>query len=145
MRNDMAAAAATDIEISEKSKKAADDPTAGVPAEKSMSSKLVRALTTSINYNIHAAVKEDEQIQAIHDNAEKFDPKTEAVFAYIQILTATCVSFAHGANGDGLLAPNVCMAPRPSHAWREWCRCCQCYWTIHGDLLYLQVGESDQS
>merc|ERR1712228_739836 len=34
----------------------------------------------------------------IHSNAEKFEPKTEAVFRYIQIFTAICDSFAHGAN-----------------------------------------------
>ena len=37
-------------------------------------------------------------VKAIYDNAEKFDPKAEAVFRYIQIFTAICDSFAHGAN-----------------------------------------------
>eukprot|EP00965_Chrysotila_dentata_P020925 693206-Pleurochrysis_carterae.AAC.1 len=34
----------------------------------------------------------------MHDHAEKFDPMAEAVFRYIQVFTAICDSFAHGAN-----------------------------------------------
>merc|ERR1712087_522434 len=56
------------------------------------------ALGTSLNVNPHAALEEDIVVQAIHNNAEKFDPMTEAVFRYIQIFTAICDSFAHGAN-----------------------------------------------
>merc|ERR1712060_901671 len=56
------------------------------------------ALGTSLNVNPHAAIEEDPVVTAIHNNAEKFDPMTEAVFRYIQIFTAICDSFAHGAN-----------------------------------------------
>mmetsp|Transcript_5884 Transcript_5884/g.13694 ORF Transcript_5884/g.13694 Transcript_5884/m.13694 type:complete len:592 (-) Transcript_5884:85-1860(-) len=56
------------------------------------------ALGTSLNVNPHAAIEEDPTVTRIHNNAEKFDPKTEAVFRYIQIFTAICDSFAHGAN-----------------------------------------------
>ena len=41
---------------------------------------------------------QDEKIGAIHENAEKFENKAEFVFTYIQIFTAICDSFAHGAN-----------------------------------------------
>ncbi|CAN0501503.1 unnamed protein product, partial [Discosporangium mesarthrocarpum] len=34
----------------------------------------------------------------IHDRAEKFDPRTEEVFKYVQVFTAICDSFSHGAN-----------------------------------------------
>ena len=34
----------------------------------------------------------------IHNRAEKFDHKTEEVFKYLQIFTAICDSFSHGAN-----------------------------------------------
>ena len=40
----------------------------------------------------------DESVQSIHDNAEVFDTKTEHSMRYLQILTACCDSFAHGAN-----------------------------------------------
>ena len=34
----------------------------------------------------------------IHNNAEKFDEKTEESFKFLQIFTAICDSFSHGAN-----------------------------------------------
>ena len=34
----------------------------------------------------------------LHENAEKFDNKTEEVFKYLQIFTAICDAFSHGAN-----------------------------------------------
>jgi sodium-dependent phosphate transporter len=40
----------------------------------------------------------DDSVQSIHDNAEVFDTKTEHSMRYLQILTACCDSFAHGAN-----------------------------------------------
>jgi hypothetical protein len=30
-------------------------------------------------------VEEDELVAAIHENAEQFDPKAEAAFAYLQV------------------------------------------------------------
>merc|ERR1711920_634141 len=56
------------------------------------------ALGTSLNVDPHASIEEDPTVAAIHANAEKFEPKTERVFRYIQIFTAICDSFAHGAN-----------------------------------------------
>lgn len=42
--------------------------------------------------------KEMDRIVDLHNNAEKFDKKTENVFKYLQIFTAVCDSFSHGAN-----------------------------------------------
>ena len=39
-----------------------------------------------------------EKVVSLHKDAEKFDPKTEEVFKYLQIFTAICDSFSHGAN-----------------------------------------------
>ena len=42
--------------------------------------------------------RELNRVVALHSNAEKFNPKTEEVFKYLQIFTAICDSFSHGAN-----------------------------------------------
>merc|ERR1711920_1069153 len=46
------------------------------------------ALGTSLNVDPHASIEEDPTVAAIHANAEKFEPKTERVFRYIQIFMA---------------------------------------------------------
>jgi sodium-dependent phosphate transporter len=38
------------------------------------------------------------KVTNLHLNAEKFDPRTEEVFKYLQIFSAICDSFSHGAN-----------------------------------------------
>jgi len=38
------------------------------------------------------------RVVALHQNAEKFDEKTEDVFKYLQVFTAVCGAFSHGAN-----------------------------------------------
>merc|ERR1711998_612703 len=60
--------------------------------------KIKKALMTSLDTDPHASIGEEQRVAAIHANAEKFDPQAEAVFRYIQIFTAICDSFAHGAN-----------------------------------------------
>jgi sodium-dependent phosphate transporter len=67
-------------------------------APTSAGGKFMKAMMTSLDNDPHAAIATDAKVASIHDNAEKFDPKTEAVFRYIQIFTAICDSFAHGAN-----------------------------------------------
>ena len=49
------------------------------------------------NLNI-TSDKERNRIVDLHNNAEKFDKKTEETFKYLQIFTAICDSFSHGAN-----------------------------------------------
>ncbi|CAM9680133.1 unnamed protein product, partial [Sphacelaria rigidula] len=51
-----------------------------------------------LNQDIHASIKDSEYVSSIHDNAEKFDPRAEEVFKYVQVFTAICDSFSHGAN-----------------------------------------------
>jgi len=48
--------------------------------------------------DLHASALESETVADIHDNAEVFDPATEAVFSYILIFVAMVDSLAHGAN-----------------------------------------------
>ena len=61
--------------------------------------KLQQCITnikSNINYDMDQ-IKVDE-VKDIHDNSEKFDEKTEESFKYLQIFTAVCDSFSHGAN-----------------------------------------------
>jgi sodium-dependent phosphate transporter len=55
-------------------------------------------LEHSLAHKADDILEEDKAVQAIHENAEKFDEKTELSMRYLQILTACCDSFAHGAN-----------------------------------------------
>ena len=54
-------------------------------------------LKKNINYNVDNELSNDK-VKTIHDNSEKFDEKTEESFKYLQIFTAICDSFSHGAN-----------------------------------------------
>jgi sodium-dependent phosphate transporter len=82
------------------------EPEDKVPAKpKTFSGKLLKfgvrsknVLGTSLNYKVHDAVDRDERVGAIHSRAEVFDENTEEYFKFIQIVTAVCGSFAHGAN-----------------------------------------------
>jgi sodium-dependent phosphate transporter len=40
----------------------------------------------------------DEKLIEMHSEATKFDVRTERLFSFLQIVTATCASFSHGAN-----------------------------------------------
>jgi len=55
-------------------------------------------LEISLNHKSQDILDEDMAVNAIHANAEKFDEKTELSMRYLQILTACCDSFGHGAN-----------------------------------------------
>jgi len=50
------------------------------------------------SHDVHAVIAEDNTVNTIHETTEKFDIDTEEVFKYLQVFTATCDSFAHGAN-----------------------------------------------
>lgn len=56
------------------------------------------ALTGGINADIFDCIDENDSLAATHDQSEKFDPRTEQVFKYLQVISAAAVSFAHGAN-----------------------------------------------
>lgn len=55
-----------------------------------------------INININTFNKVEDKdldiINALSKNAEEFDPRTEDFFKYLQIFSASCAAFSHGAN-----------------------------------------------
>lgn len=72
-------------------------------AKKSVSSAIGGSLrkmaSATINRDIEAeAFAISENTQNLWESGENFDPKTEEMFSYLQVLTACLLSFAHGAN-----------------------------------------------
>lgn len=61
-------------------------------------SAISSTLTKGLNVDIHSALEKDELVGDIHKKSEKFDPRTEESFKYLQVFTAICDSFGHGAN-----------------------------------------------
>eukprot|EP00192_Tetraselmis_astigmatica_P011701 CAMPEP_0117661040 /NCGR_PEP_ID=MMETSP0804-20121206/7329_1 /TAXON_ID=1074897 /ORGANISM="Tetraselmis astigmatica, Strain CCMP880" /LENGTH=346 /DNA_ID=CAMNT_0005467889 /DNA_START=116 /DNA_END=1152 /DNA_ORIENTATION=+ len=58
--------------------------------------KFTRTMTAGVNHDVHASVDEEGAVHDIHEFSEKFDPKTEESFKYLQVFTAICDSFSHG-------------------------------------------------
>lgn len=48
--------------------------------------------------DIHESIRTIPSVHTIHENLEAFDPHTEEAFKYLQVFTAVCDSFSHGAN-----------------------------------------------
>ncbi|KAL2632054.1 hypothetical protein R1flu_016740 [Riccia fluitans] len=66
--------------------------------------KFRKAATHGLNVDIHKIVKTDEKIGQIHEHAERFEPRVEYAFSYLQVFSAICVIFAHGAGEVGYMA-----------------------------------------
>jgi len=58
---------------------------------------LTKKLTYGMTVDIHEIVVTDARVAEIHKDAEVFDERAEQVFAYLQVFSAICVMFAHGA------------------------------------------------
>ncbi|CAM9108492.1 unnamed protein product [Ectocarpus sp. 6 AP-2014] len=61
-------------------------------------SRVGTVINKSLERDIHAYLDTYEEVVAIHSNAEQFDPRAEEVFKYVQVTSAICDAFAHGAN-----------------------------------------------
>ncbi|CAM9488196.1 unnamed protein product [Ascophyllum nodosum] len=72
-------------------------PGDGDPHE-SRSTGLGSFINRKLDHDVHALGQESEYVNEIHAKAEKFDPRAEEVFKYVQVLTAICDAFGHGAN-----------------------------------------------
>lgn len=53
---------------------------------------------TAFDKDLHGVVKTDDAVNNVHENAEVFAVDTEEAFRFLQVFTAMCDSFAHGAN-----------------------------------------------
>lgn len=69
-----------------------------VPWLKRKAAKPTVPATLELPNKIFNNQQEANCVAAIHQNAEKFDVRTEELFKYLQIFTAICDSFSHGAN-----------------------------------------------
>jgi len=68
--------------------------------------------------DIHTVVEEDPFIAALHARAEKFDEHAEYSFGYLQVFSAICVVFAHGAGEVRLISGlHACAATTYGGAW----------------------------
>lgn len=59
---------------------------------------------TNFDYGMDFFEDLDMKVHIMHSRAEVFDPMTEKVFGFLQIFSATCVIFAHGAGEVGYMA-----------------------------------------
>lgn len=62
-----------------------------------------RAALYGTSVDIHQVVEEDPFINALHARAEKFDASAEHAFGYLQVFSAICVVFSHGAGEVGFM------------------------------------------
>lgn len=69
----------------------------GAKEEKTKGKGVADALS---KVGVHLSIEEEleEDVVRMHDNVEKFDPKTERLFTWVQVFTAAVDAFAHGAN-----------------------------------------------
>ncbi|KAK9823293.1 hypothetical protein WJX72_001659 [[Myrmecia] bisecta] len=88
--------------------KAANVNTAATaPAEPVYRTYMQRAKSAALHgtsVDIHDVVSTDAEIGAIHANAEIFEARVEYSFSYLQVFSACCVIFAHGAGEVGYMA-----------------------------------------
>jgi sodium-dependent phosphate transporter len=54
------------------------------------------AALSGVNHDIHADIDGNQELQDMHADAEKFDPRTEQMFKILQVISACAMSFAHG-------------------------------------------------
>ncbi|GAX79284.1 hypothetical protein CEUSTIGMA_g6724.t1 [Chlamydomonas eustigma] len=75
------------------------------------------AFLHGVRQDIFEDIQHDQRVTAMHQAAELFDPETEMVYKYLQVLSACCVSFAHGSNG---IANSVGPYSGIWHVYRTW-------------------------
>jgi hypothetical protein len=61
-------------------------PSADATNEPSLAQTWKERMMRGVDYDIHSKVEEDPLVAAIHANAEKWDPDTEFVFGFLQVV-----------------------------------------------------------
>ena len=69
-----------------------------LPDNTKLHMRIYNFIKNSLNMDRREIIEGDETVMNIHENAEKFDDRTEISMRYLQIITACCDAFAHGAN-----------------------------------------------
>ena len=75
-----------------------DDSSSDIELSEKKEDNIEEYITENRNSMNIADDKELNRVINLHKFAEKFDPRTEEVFKYLQVFTAICDSFSHGAN-----------------------------------------------
>ncbi|GMH34152.1 hypothetical protein BSKO_01986 [Bryopsis sp. KO-2023] len=92
------AAAAKDNLALEDTKPEGKEGVEGAAATQAATGNTANKALTMLDKDLHSIVKSDDAVQNVHDNAENFAVETEEAFRFLQVFTAMCDSFAHGAN-----------------------------------------------
>jgi len=59
---------------------------------------VVKCVNDNLKIQLDDIIAGDDKVAAIHNNAEVFEERTEEYFKSLQVFTAICDSFSHGAN-----------------------------------------------
>lgn len=70
----------------------------GVSRKDASGGKNVTGVLRKVGIDVELDEEFSDDVIRMHDVVEKFDPKTERLFTWIQVFTAAVDSFAHGAN-----------------------------------------------
>ncbi|ORZ34402.1 phosphate transporter [Catenaria anguillulae PL171] len=66
------------------------------PERKGFLGRMKSALLHGVEQDVNTVT--DEGLRAVHSAAERYDARTEHLYTFLQVFTAMCASFAHGAN-----------------------------------------------
>lgn len=69
-----------------------------IAKEEAQKSERIDKVLSKVGVNVSIKEELDDDVIRLHEAVEKFDPKTERLFSWLQIFTAAFDSFAHGAN-----------------------------------------------